>query len=315
MTVREPAADPTLLCAFFGGPKDGVRSADLPRELSGIPLTGHVMRCPLEDPRQSRAHAVYECVGDRQVDGFWRFEFRGIEPPGRKDPAPDPAKAARVEPAPRRANAERWWIASEFVLRHPEFVIRDVSVIDPRFDSLFVRADGGGPTLRLDRDGSIRSPGRLRLPPGEVLQADDPHRVVKAIEGVMKNPLSGARPATTRRGLAYRAIAGVLRLQQDVRARWSAHEVAADDAILAGFPLSAEARAIAADDDGPAQHWVIQRDDDPVAVVTTDGLLLTGADGFAATLKTPEVDLMHVYRTETRALIPILAASLGHVLR
>lgn len=73
--------DPTLLCAYFGGPRDGLRTADLPSVMSGEKLTGLVSKVPLSQPHEFSLYAVYECTSDRQVEGFWHFLYRGLEGP------------------------------------------------------------------------------------------------------------------------------------------------------------------------------------------------------------------------------------------
>lgn len=73
--------DPTLYCAYFGGPRDGLKTGDLPAELSGQALTGCVVKTPLSEPHFYSLFAVYECVGEAQVNGFWEFYFRGLEGP------------------------------------------------------------------------------------------------------------------------------------------------------------------------------------------------------------------------------------------
>lgn len=73
--------DPSLLCQFFGGPIDGRKSADLPAQFSGQPLTGCVMRIPLSAPHYFSLFAVYVCKGEEPVDGFWQFFYKQMERP------------------------------------------------------------------------------------------------------------------------------------------------------------------------------------------------------------------------------------------
>lgn len=73
--------DPSLLCAYFGGPRDGFKSADLPTQLSGKRLTGAVSRVPLGQPAQYSLFARYVCKSESQIDGFWQFHFEGLEGP------------------------------------------------------------------------------------------------------------------------------------------------------------------------------------------------------------------------------------------
>ncbi|MEJ1922495.1 hypothetical protein [Microbacterium sp. KHB019] len=83
MTTYESAKnqDPTLYCAYFGGPRDGFKTGDLPTVMSGKKLTGTVSKVPLSEPHQFSLFAVYECTSETQVDGFWIFTYRGMEGP------------------------------------------------------------------------------------------------------------------------------------------------------------------------------------------------------------------------------------------
>lgn len=73
--------DPTLYCAYFGGPRDGLKTGDLPSALSGKKLTGIVSKVPLSQPHEFSLYAVYECTSATQIHGFWEFQYRGMEGP------------------------------------------------------------------------------------------------------------------------------------------------------------------------------------------------------------------------------------------
>lgn len=91
--------DPTLYCAYFGGPRDGFRTGDLPVSLSGTKLTGTVSKMPMSEPHQFSLYAVYECTSETQVKGFWVFDFRGMEGPnGEKLVAAEPSHAGKSMP-------------------------------------------------------------------------------------------------------------------------------------------------------------------------------------------------------------------------
>ena len=83
MSTHESAAnqDPTLFCAYFGGPRDGFMTGDLPVALSGNKLTGSVARIPMSQPSAFSLHAVYVCTSETQIDGFWEFRYIGMEGP------------------------------------------------------------------------------------------------------------------------------------------------------------------------------------------------------------------------------------------
>ena len=87
MTIYESSKneDPSLFCTFVGGPRDGLRTGDLPASLSETPLTGMTMRLPMGQPVQFCLYAVYECRSEVQIDGFWEFCFRDFEGPNGED--------------------------------------------------------------------------------------------------------------------------------------------------------------------------------------------------------------------------------------
>lgn len=98
MTTYESAKnqDSSLYFTYLGGPRDGFKSGDLPAVLSGRKLTGMVSKTPLSQPHQFSLFAVYECTSETQVDGFWIFEFRGME-------GPNGEKLVAAESQPKRA--------------------------------------------------------------------------------------------------------------------------------------------------------------------------------------------------------------------
>ena len=82
--TTEPSAKnlvPTLYCAYFGGPRDGLKTGDMPASLSGHKLTGMISKTPLSQPHQFSLFAVYECTSETQIDWFWQFHFVGMEGP------------------------------------------------------------------------------------------------------------------------------------------------------------------------------------------------------------------------------------------
>lgn len=83
MTTTSSAnnSDPSLFLLCIGGPRDGLRTGDLPSSLSGTSLAGMTLRLPLAQPAHVSLFAVYECVGDEQVDGFWQFHYVTTEGP------------------------------------------------------------------------------------------------------------------------------------------------------------------------------------------------------------------------------------------
>jgi len=88
--------DPTLYCKYFGGPRDGFKTADLPPQMSGQKLTGAVTKLPLAEPTNFSLFAVYVCTSQTQIDGWWEFHFQGLE-------GPNGEKLIAQQPEPQRA--------------------------------------------------------------------------------------------------------------------------------------------------------------------------------------------------------------------
>lgn len=73
--------DASLYCAYFGGPRDWFKTGDLPAVMSGNKLTGSLSKVPLSQPHQFSLYAVCKCTSETQIDGFWEFQFVGLEGP------------------------------------------------------------------------------------------------------------------------------------------------------------------------------------------------------------------------------------------
>ena len=89
---------------IFRWPGDGLKTGDLPASFSGKKLTGMVSKTPLTQPHEFSLYAVYECVSAAQVNGFWEFQYQGLEgPKGEKLVA---AVAAPPSPSPTSPDDE-----------------------------------------------------------------------------------------------------------------------------------------------------------------------------------------------------------------
>lgn len=100
MTTQESAQhqEPSLFCAFFGGPRDGFKTGDLPITLAGSKLTGMEIRIPLGQPAQFSLFARYVCTTETQIEGFWHFEYISlIGPDGEQIVAKRPETQPRSE--------------------------------------------------------------------------------------------------------------------------------------------------------------------------------------------------------------------------
>lgn len=156
MTTHESAKnqDPTLYCAYFGGPRDGLKTGDLPAALAGKKLTGMVSKMPLSQPHQYSLYAVYVCTSETQVDGFWVFEYQGVEGPnGEKLVA---GTDAEEHGAPIHDHAEQMDTASEteppldVPIPHPSAEFIDIEEFNRR---LHRRLDE--PVTRTIGDGAL----------------------------------------------------------------------------------------------------------------------------------------------------------------
>ncbi|MFL0411123.1 hypothetical protein ACH0AH_08100 [Microbacterium paludicola] len=93
--------DPSLYCAYFGGPRDGFKTGALPITFSGKKLTGMMSKMPLSQPHQYSLYAVYACTSETQINGFWRFEYQGFEGPnGERLVAADDQSRTTPQPMP-----------------------------------------------------------------------------------------------------------------------------------------------------------------------------------------------------------------------
>lgn len=224
----------------------------------------------------------------------------------------------RPEPAERFVIAQTWWIAAEFARRHPDWAIRYgdhmsyLTLVNPRNEDpdfvcnpTTVHMFGAGAEHRSVTD---------------LLSTKDPHEVVKWLESFLDESKKSRAAPSTPRTLAYRLIAAVLAATVNDRSRWSiANEVLGDDewnsgpimgGFISGYPAAERAlkttKSEKWDDGQPGRHfWAILRDEKPVAIVSTEGILYRQGRWF---------DLADEYSTHGRRISPLLVAALGDLL-
>jgi hypothetical protein len=143
MTTHPSASnqDLTLYCAYFGGPRDGLKSGDLPASLSGQKLTGMVSKTPLTQPPELSDLAVYKCTSEAQVNGFWEFHYQGLEGPDGEalsSAMPDPGPAV-VDPA-----------GDDSAITATALVGVALSSLDQTFIGLYALVPDGGTYVRAD---------------------------------------------------------------------------------------------------------------------------------------------------------------------
>jgi hypothetical protein len=224
--------------------------------------------------------------------------------------------------------AQSWWLASELVRRHPEFILREAHPGDGMYDVLIVRPRSGedfaSTRAMLNRSGSVQVQLARYVEPNtewigtwsDVIAAADPHEFVKRIERVASWNPSAKTPATTERSIAFRVVSALMTTMVNDRSRWDVRNESLNEFISgaddAHFDRFADARrdllatATYADwDDSRAHFWVVLRDDDAIGMISEEGRLY---------LPRARQDLLSVYRASGRNLSATIATALGSVL-
>lgn len=238
--------------------------------------------------------------------------------------------SASIEPARRFILAQSWWIASELVRRHPELMIFETHPGGGMYDVLQVGQIGKDTHLErahamLNRAGTVQvhfgsQHGRqdqVIATWREVLAAPNPHQIVKQIEHAAGWGSPDRAPATEPRGIAYRVIAGLLRMMVDDRHPWDARNEFVDSSGDDGGPrgyierfaqLPVALRSATHLDvwGEPESHaWIILRAEEPVAAVTVEGQLY---------VERRREDLLSAYRVNGRRLNSTIVSLLGDIL-
>lgn len=221
-------------------------------------------------------------------------------------------------PATRFVLAQTWWVASEFVRRHPDWAIRYgdhlsyLTLVNPRGDS----------------PHAVCNPDTVHVFTGDsgheiirnLLSANDPHSVIKEMERLLGNAPRRGAPPSTPRSLAYRFLATALTATVNDRASWVVeNEILGDDGlgdgpVLGGFveqfPEAQRALAVtrseAWDMGEPSRHfWAILREDNPVAIVSIEGVVYRPDH---------QIDLTTEYRRHDSRMLPVVTAALAELL-
>lgn len=281
-----------------GGPLDGKTYTDLPVGEDGSAPTALFVPVPSPDPAVG-LKAVYEVTGWDAVAGRWTYSFAG-HAQGEPDPEsselpvgtsvsfPKPSRPQpqelQMQPvitrtARRFVDGQRWWIASELCRRStaPLLIRRNGGqaidlIMDPEQMPL--------PSPVLVHFGEIiDGPNIAPMPWQAAFAADDPHEVVKLLEGQLG--LHGSTPPTTPRVLAYRLIAHALTARVNARATlrvdWAAefaNPLGHD--LLAPFAAAFEHiyKRYSPTFHASSPHelaWLLRQDGRPIALIDEDG--------------------------------------------
>lgn len=218
-----------------------------------------------------------------------------IEDPGNEKPA-------SFEPSRQLLNAYSWWLAAELVRRNPHLIIHETHPGGGMYDCLSVR-DGrhlsNAPTLvdinragrihafRQNLDGTVHD---LTFTWAEALSVEYLHRLVDEIEMIVGlNPEEEWPP--TPRSRAYELLAETLMSQVNEIAIWDVrNEIDDSDPFVDGlngyiqqFPSivdrpRSEQEALAGHNaqlGSGYRYWAILRNQEPVLVVSAEGIAYT----------------------------------------
>jgi hypothetical protein len=250
-----------------------------------------------------------------------REEFFAAHPPVTWQAAEDHEPVDPNAYQPKNWSGERfiisqsWWLASEFVRRHPELVIHEMHPGGGMCDVLCVfepgvDAFGGTTQVMLNRAGTIqvhypqpteRHPERIASWL-EVTDDANPHRFLRRIEDAAGLGHPSKAPASTPRALAYRFISTALTMLGNDRHRWYARnefwdtssetDYEEDDDLrqyLTRFPAAVRdlehTTRLGVVREPFSYFWALLRDEEPVAILSIEGRLYL-PDHFASRFST-----------------------------
>lgn len=194
--------------------------------------------------------------------------------------------------------AASWHIASVLTRRHPDLVVHEMHPGGGLYDVLMVAEEQdlglahaeSRPRVMLNRAGSLQvHRGQSEMQKvadwSDVLLRVGVSRVVAEIEAAADWAQPFSVPTATARGLAYRFISTALHMLGGERHLWDARSEHIDssgveasrhhhvDAFPSVLEEDEKARRLATASTPYSRLWVLLRDEEPVAVVTTAGRL------------------------------------------
>lgn len=198
---------------------------------------------------------------------------------------------------PSRGRFEKsWWVASEFLRRHPDYTVRedhlggiyDVLILSSRYPATASEPSSSTPMVILNRAGTIQVHGvgnpeqqELVATWEEVAAMEDPHEIVRIIERAARLDLPNKTPPTNFTVLVYRVLSAALTRKVNDRVTWDVREV--DDSggwvwTLGQIRPQLEAFDTAMTDTeflyqrSQGHAWFLLRGDEPVAVTSKSGV-------------------------------------------
>ncbi len=224
-------------------------------------------------------------------------------------------------PALRFRLAQSWWIAAEIARRNPHLLVWEHHPGGGQYDCLALvdeRDMTAGAVVDLNRHGSLhvhRPESRMVATWADVLAADDPHRIVKALETSARLRPDGG--LTTARSLVYRVLARALAGLVDDEHRWDARSAVEDTSDGEGGPrgyldrfpsartAAASARRLGWWLEPHSHYWALTRDDHPIVLLDVHGQLHT-PDGSVNLMQAYRAHGSHLGRTVAQALSSFL---------
>lgn len=235
--------------------------------------------------------------------------------------------------APRYRVAAYWWIATELVRRNPKLVLVETYPLDGFYDCLTLFGDSGGRKVHIDlnRLGSIHiHPDHIHhLEDRQVIAHQDAHWAVKEIERVAGLTPAETTPSSNSRTITLRILARTLNYLVNDKSSWDVRmldhhgfDIASPHAsTLFGpehgshpfpnvFPTAQDFKAFAtqsglAESYEPGRLWTLLRDEVPVAVFDTKGVVHT---------RESRIALKPLYARMNRNLTQTMAHALGNLL-
>lgn len=235
--------------------------------------------------------------------------------------------------APRYRVSTYWWIATEIVRRNPKLELVETYPMDGFYDCLTLFGEQGGRKVHIDlnRLGSIHiHPDHIHhMEDREVLAHQDAHWAIKEIERVAGLTPADTAPASNSRIITLRILARALNYLVNDKSSWDVrmldHHGLDLTAPLAPtifepkagshpfpnvFPTAYHFEAFAISSDLPHSYepgrlWTLLRDESPVAVFDTKGVVHT---------RECRIALKPLYARMNRNLTQTMAHALGELL-
>jgi hypothetical protein len=218
---------------------------------------------------------------------------------------------------------QSWMLATKVIRRHPELWLIETHPGDGQYDCLTLIRIEPKVNISINRNGSIHASGTAggTGAPQEAMFGSDAEtsELVVQLERATGLGSPHRTPESTPAVLTFRVIEQIMTTTLNSRHRWDVRNVFLDSSGMAGtavvekyldpFPIAAKRAGHRRPDDllGVPQYrfWAVLRDDQPVAIMDTDGNVYVGDQ---------VKSLPALYRAHARRLTPTVNAALVSIL-